>query len=49
MSLMASFSNCRFNITHLLAPEIPAIRGPRDETLPQILIGRKSGKCKLPL
>lgn len=47
MSLMASSSNHRFNITHLLAPGIPAIKGPRDETLPQILIERKSEKFKL--
>lgn len=47
MSLMASSSNHRFNITHLLAPGIPSIKGPRDETLPQILIERKREKFKL--
>ena len=47
MSLMASSSNHRFDITHLLAPGIPAIKGPRDETLPQLLIERKSEKFKL--
>lgn len=44
--LMASSSNQRSSITHLLAPAIPAISGPRDETLPLILIEGKSEKFK---
>lgn len=44
--LMASSSNQRSYITHLLAPAIPAISGPRDETLPLVLIEGKSEKFK---